>query len=206
MASLIAGEKAGVAPQADLVSVSVFRNRQAQPEAVVAALAWVKEQHVHVINLSAGFRPNTEVFASVVNQILQAGILVVCASGNSANICTSPGDYDAVLTVGASTPSGTAWRGAAGEGSGSGKARTAPFSVVPDLLAPGVEVWGAWPGDRYRALTGTSMAAPIVSGLAALEYQKRNALVAVDQVIFNLMGSADPAPDSLRSRNGLVRA
>ena len=75
VASLIAGEKAGVAPQADLVSVSVFRNRQAQPEAVVAALAWVKEQHVHVINLSAGFRPNTEVFASVVNQICVSSVL-----------------------------------------------------------------------------------------------------------------------------------
>lgn len=206
VSSLIAGSTMGVAPEADLLSLRVFPNGVATPAALNGALRWIYENHreVNIVNLSAGF-PRNEAFEGIITQLVNANILVVCASGNVQAQCPSPGDYDAVLTVGACTRGRSLWDGPAPEGSGSGTSLRNSSVIVPDLLAPGAAVWGAWLGNQYRTQTGTSQAAPLVSGLAALEIEKRQKQVTVDQVVHTLMNRADPSPDLLRSVRGIAQ-
>ncbi len=203
VASLIAGASAGVAPEADLLSLQTFPEGIALDDTLRNALHWLLDpangQHVHIVNISAGFA-QTPAFAHVINQLMQAGVLVVCASGNSKDKCSSPGDYESVLTVGACGKSGAPWTN-----SGSSQISTLPRIVVPDLLAPGILVGAAWLDDKYVNVTGTSFATPIVSGLAALEFEKRQMAIAVDQVIDTLMNRADPPPDPNRSTKGIAQ-
>ncbi len=206
VASLIAGSTIGIAPEADLVAVRLFRNGEAEPVAIMKALEWIVDplngQDVQLINLSGGFYEDLN-FQTIITQILKMNILVVCASGNTRGKCLSPGNYDAVLTVGACTRARAVWDGPGNQGSGS---VTIPNTgtVVPDVLAPGADIWGASLGDRYGRRTGTSQATPIISGLAALEIEKRQKAVTVDQVINTIMNRTDPPPAFQRSARGIV--
>ncbi len=105
-----------------------------------------------------------------------AGIFFVAAAGNEGPICNSlqtpPGNYGNVLSVGAMTPDGEL-----ADFSNRGPETLSPDgSHSPDLIAPGVDVLSAWPGDGWNSIEGTSMAAPHVAGVAALMWSANPAL------------------------------
>lgn len=126
----------------------------------------------HVINNSWGC-PASEgcttpnILQTVVENVRNAGILVVVSAGNSGPNCSTisdpPSIYAASFSVGA--VGGTAMAGFSSRGpvtlDGSNR-------LKPDIVAPGVSTRSALPGTGYGTKSGTSMAGPHVAGVAAL--------------------------------------
>jgi subtilisin family serine protease len=103
-----------------------------------------------------------------VTQIIRArDILPVFAVGNEGpGTSRSPGNYDEVLSVGASDEAGTI-----ADFSSSQRFVDPDERFVPDLTAPGVDVLSSIPGGSTELFSGSSMATPHVAGLAALLFE-----------------------------------
>lgn len=164
---------AGAAPQAKLLVIKVL-NASGEGEsahlvnAINSAVGWrgPHGERVRIISLSLGGPGNDpNLQAAIVNAVVNCGVLVVCASGNSGdgNAFTSeieyPGAYPEVVEVGAYDMS-----------SGTVAAFSNTNSQV-DLIAPGVGILSTYPRAQYAYMSGTSMAVPHVSAAAALLIQ-----------------------------------
>ncbi|MEM9275258.1 MAG: S8/S53 family peptidase [Cyanobacteria bacterium P01_F01_bin.143] len=168
VAGLICGNNVGVAPGAEIVSITMIPNGRGSLINFTIALQWLLSRpDIRVVNISAGlsepryFQP----MSAITDSLLALGILPICAVGNEGrnNACT-PGNCLSVVSVGATNNNDKV----AGF---SGSARMLMDNKqynVPSLVAPGDEIYSSIPGGKYKALPGTSMATPIVSGIAAL--------------------------------------
>lgn len=155
----------GVAPGCRGISVPVFSGRH--PRTSQLDLARGIERAVaagaHVINVSCGqLSPSGEaedILARAIEYCRDNNVLVVAAAGNEGCFCTHvPAALPSVLAVGAldddGRPMETSNWGAAYQRQG--------------ILAPGSNILGAVPGGATDTRSGTSLAAPIVAGVAGL--------------------------------------
>lgn len=195
------GQWRGVAPGANLVSVKVAgSDGSTDVSVVIAGLQWVVSNratyNIRVLNLAFGTDSkqsySVDPLDYAVEQAWFSGILVVASAGNrgpDGGTVNKPGDDPFVLTVGAADNHGTPDRSST---------TVAPFSswgspggfMKPDVVAPGITIVSirdsgstidvAYPdarmGDSYFKGTGTSQAAAIVSGVAALMFQANPSL------------------------------
>jgi subtilisin family serine protease len=117
----------------------------------------------------------TQLMETVVNNVRAAGIVVVTSAGNSGSACGSvtgpPAIFESALAVGAVDGS-DAIAAFSSRGPSSWNGRTAPA-----VVAPGVSVRSAVPGNGYGFKSGTSMASPHVVGLIALLLEARPELI-----------------------------
>lgn len=184
---------AGVAPQADVYAVRVLDEAGRGSFAdVVDGLDWVVDQvrhhgsNIRALNMSLGTSTafTTEPTGGVVDAfnarvatLASMGVPVFAASGNAGSQTglSFPAIADGVISVGS----------LAADGSISGFTN---HGDALDLLAPGESIWGAVPGSPlgYRQGSGTSFAAPLVSGAALLVSEayesKHGAWPSVEQV------------------------
>jgi subtilisin family serine protease len=202
VAGLIAGKSVGVAPGAKLIDGLMIPKRKGTFSAFVQAMEWAAQNpDVQIINVSAGLLGFQPGFDDVVRALLFAGVLPIAAVGNEGrNRTRSPGNYQPLLSVGA-----TAGDGSVAAFSGSGRIQIDhQVYDVPDLVAPGKDVYSSVRGGGYEAWQGTSMSAPIVSGLAALVLERQPDLPVLD-VMDVLLNAATPVPGD-PSRAGLGAA
>jgi len=130
---------------------------QGQSDIVAKGIEYAVDQGAQIINLSLG-QPGEDVdIANAVRYANEKGVLVVAASGNDNQNCDNytPAGLENVYTVGAINPLKT-------------KARFSNYGNSVEAAAPGVKILSTVPGNEYEAWDGTSMAAPVVSGTAAI--------------------------------------
>ncbi|HVF06428.1 MAG TPA: S8 family serine peptidase [Frankiaceae bacterium] len=188
------GRHAGVAPKATLVSVKVAgRNGAADVSTMLQAMHWVsayrQQFNIRVLNLSWGTDstadPATDPLNYAVQRLWRQGVVVVVAAGNAgpgAGTISKPADDPLALTVGAYNDGGNTNPADDTIPSWSARGPSAHGLAKPDVVAPGrtliaTRSYGSKvEQDNPKALvapsyvkgSGTSQAAAVVSGLAAL--------------------------------------
>jgi len=122
---------------------------------VAACIVWLARSGAKVINLSLG-GPDSSVLRAAVKTASAAGALLVAAAGNDgAGTDSWPAAYPEVMSVAALDPTGQ-------------RADYSNWNRDVEISAPGTAILSLKRGGGYVRLSGTSMAAPMVSGAAAL--------------------------------------
>jgi subtilisin family serine protease len=112
-----------------------------------------------------------------VGDLMAVGVLPIVAAGNEGrNRTRSPGNYIEVLSVGASN----AQSKVANFSSSATMVADNHQYQIPDLVAPGEGVYSSVMGGGYEAWNGTSMATPVVSGIAALILERQPDISVLD--------------------------
>lgn len=148
----------GVAPDVTLMPIRVTSGTDDyRPKnlAIAEAVRYAQQSDADIINISFETSEPFDPLEQAVTEAIDAGIVVVAASGNNGNQQAYPAAYPGVIGVGAIGQNGTITNF-----SGYG----APVSVV----APGSQVPVVARGGGHETVQGTSFAAPFVAGVAAL--------------------------------------
>ncbi|WP_317795868.1 S8 family serine peptidase [Actinoplanes sichuanensis] len=167
VAGTVGGTTYGVAKAVTLVPVRVFGCSGSSPTStIIAGVDWVTGNHTgpSVANMSLGGGAN-QALDDAVTRSINSGVTYAVSAGNAASdaCAQSPARTPAAITVAASTRSDSRDTGYSN------------FGTCVTLFAPGTGVTSAWfTSDTATAtLDGTSMAAPHVTGTAALFLESR---------------------------------
>lgn len=175
----------GIAPEANLVGIKALdQDGAGNSSDVIAALEWCienqKKYNIKAINLSLGSAAEDpsgqDPLCRAVSAAWAKDMVVCVAAGNDGpapKTINTPGISPQVITVGNLDDQGSTDPGDDTLSSSSSRGPTIDNLVKPDLLAPGTNIMSLRPGGGYRALSGTSMATPMVTGAVAQICQKQ---------------------------------
>jgi subtilisin family serine protease len=161
----VGGSTYGVAKSVTLHAVRVLDcSGSGTNSGVIAGVDWVTQNHISpsVANMSLGGGISSALDTAVNNSI-NSGVTYAIAAGNSnANACNfSPARVAAAITVGATTMTDA-------------RSSFSNFGTCVDIFAPGSSITSSWntSDTATNTISGTSMATPHVTGVAALYLQQ----------------------------------
>ncbi len=149
----------GVAPKASLYAVKVLnRKGSGYISDIIEGLQWCIDNEIQVVNMSFGASADDPNLHAMIIKAYDSGIVLVASAGNSGpgdDTVMYPGKYREVIAVSATD---------------SGDGITSWSSRGPEvcIAAPGDSILSTYKGGAYAIMSGTSMAAPHVTGTAAL--------------------------------------
>lgn len=160
----------GLAPNVQLFAIKAMNNKGGGSTAqITKGIEWAIQNKIDILNLSISISVNDQPLEMILKKAYDQGMVIVSAAGNEGgtgqmDTMTYPAKYSSVIAVGAVN---------------NNLVRNENSSIGPtmELAAPGVDIYSTYPielddwdyvVDGYRQLTGTSMAAPHVTGVMAL--------------------------------------
>lgn len=149
----------GAGPRIRLYNVKAFRkDGSANLSDIIEGIEWCIQNNIHVINMSFGSNEQSSSLQEIIQQAYRKGIVIVASAGNEgagSGQIDYPARLPETIAVAATTRNN----------------RIASFSsrgIGIDLAAPGVDILSTYLRGTYQRLSGTSMAAPHVTGAVAL--------------------------------------
>lgn len=201
----------GVADNVLLMAVRNVPNGDERDKDVANAIRYAVDNGAKVLNMSFGkaYSWDKKVVDDAVKYAISKDVLLVHAAGNDNKNLDVDTNYptnkyedgslaDAWLTVGASTPYND-------------QRLKASFSnygkTTVDVFAPGFAIYSTYPDQKYQDNNGTSMASPVVAGLAALirSYYPKLKATQVKEIIMKSVEKADALKD-ISVTGGVVNA
>lgn len=177
----LSGLVGGVAPGSQWILARTFDEKNSSNEIVLRAAQWMLEpdgdpsKRPQIINNSwGGDDSEKKWFEDILKTWNYLGIFSVFASGNQMDGRTLPGSIENPASLKDAFAVGSIGPGKAlSEFSKLGPSKLSPGIIKPDIVAPGEEIITALPSGKYGVSKGTSLAAPHISGLAALLMELR---------------------------------
>ena len=162
----------GIAPAVKLMMLRVVPDGDERDKDVANAIRYAVDNGAQVISMSFGkaYSPLKAAVDEAVQYADSHGVLMVHAAGNDGADLGKGKNFPTPVYLSGGRPTNwievgaSSWKG--------GDSLAAPFSNYGqpqvDVFAPGVDILSTIPGNQYERDSGTSMAAPVVTGLAAL--------------------------------------
>lgn len=183
VAGIIAAKKnnagiIGIAPNVKLFAIKAMDSQGAGTTAqVTKGVEWAIKNKIDILNLSLSISEHDRPLELMLQEAGKKGMLIVAAAGNEGgdggtNTVTYPGKYSPVIAVSALT-------------NDLKKEKHSSMGPEVELAAPGADIFSTFPReldnadyvvDGYQNLTGTSMAAPHVTGILALYKEQHPAM------------------------------
>lgn len=163
---------------------------------LAAGIICAVNDNVDVINMSISLSENSEALKEAILLADRSDIVLVAASGNdSSNTKYYPASYECVIKVGASNESGV----------------IANFSTRGDdvdFAAPGVNIYTTNLGGKFKTVSGTSFASPLVASLAAtmISYDSSLSSEDIKDIMIQNAVYVQETDSDLKYGNGIIRS
>lgn len=150
----------GVAPKADLYVAKAFdKDGTSNFAAIEKAINWMIDRKVNVVNMSFSSTAGGKIYTQLIHRLYQNGISIICAAGNQGeqgyNTIGYPARFAETVAVSAVDINKNI-------ASFSSKGNSA------EICAAGIDIYSTYLDGGYAVLSGTSMAAPIITGAVAI--------------------------------------
>ena len=159
-------------------------------------IKYAADNGAQIINCSFSGYAYSKAEQEVINYAVSKGALVVAAAGNdNIELPSYPSSYEGVLSVAASNALDKIWS-------------ATNYGANIDVIAPGQQIYSLWGTEGYRAVNGTSVASPLVAGLAGLvksQFPNYTPLQVAEQIRITTDDIYSINADSLRYKLGSGR-
>ena len=180
----------GINSNVNIYSARILdENNNAPVSRVVESIYWAIEKNVDIINISFGTMEDSDVLREAIKRATDEGILVIAAAGNTGDDVQFPAAYEKVMAVGAVDSTG----------------KITDFSAdgkEVDVMAPGEDVKSVGAFGGSIIVSGTSISAPHVVGLASLLWSKDKS-VSADFIKSLIIRSANKTEND-KSYKGII--
>ena len=153
----------GIAPKAKLIAAKGLNSSGSGFEADLAdTIDGCVARGAHIINMSWGSTTSSVLISAAISRAAAAGVVLIAAAGNNGGPVIFPAAQAEVVAVTAIDAQDVF-------------ASFSSFGNQVENTAPGVAILSTFPNGLFSTISGTSMAAPHVSGVAALMLSKSRA-------------------------------